>query len=255
MKRLSLIPVVLVCCVLTAIVPQGTSGQVLVEDDPAKIVVLAHGFLRTKNSMYFLQKALEDRGYEVVNRTYPSGENTIENNATFINDFVNDKLREFPPDAELYFVTHSMGGLVVRCYLDEYRPEQAKRLVMIAPPNRGATMAEYLDMYPITDALLGPSGEEMAMGEDYLSNLCGGAPDIEFGIIAGGRGDGEGYSPLLDGDDDGTVSVWTTYLPGAVDFLVLEHIHTFICDHPDTIENVIHFLETGRFELHTAPPE
>lgn len=230
-------------------------GQVPKKEDPAKIVVLVHGFRRSKNSMYFLQKSLEDRGYEVVNRTYPSGKNTIENNATFIDDFVNDKLKDFPPDTELYFVTHSMGGLVVRCYLETYRPAQAERLVMIAPPNRGATMAEYLDMYPITDVLLGPSGEEMAMGEDYLEGLCGGAPDIEFGIIAGGRGDGEGYSPLLEGDDDGTVSVWTTYLPGAVDFLVLDHIHTFICDHQDTIDNVISFLETGQFMLHTAPPD
>ena len=255
MKRLYIISLLLLCFVLTAIVPQKSSGQILVEEDPVKIVVLVHGFRRTKNSLYFIQKALEDRGYEVVNRTYPSGENTIENNASFINDFVNDKLKEFPPDAELYFVTHSMGGLVVRCYLEEYRPEHAKRLVMIAPPNRGATMAEYLDMYPITDALLGPSGEEMAMGEDYLEGLCGGAPDIEFGIIAGGRSDGEGYSPLLEGDDDGTVGVWTTYMPEAVDFLVLDHIHTFICHHQDTIDNVIYFLESGRFLLHTAPPE
>jgi pimeloyl-ACP methyl ester carboxylesterase len=241
--------------VLIAPIPERSPGQIIADDDPVKVVVLVHGFRRTKNSMYFLQKALEDRGYEVVNRTYPSGENTIENNATFINDFVTDKLGELPPDTELYFVTHSMGGLVVRCYLEEYRPEQAKRLIMIAPPNRGATMAEYVDMFPISDVLLGPSGEEMAMGEDYLANLCGGVPDIEFGIIAGGRGDGEGYSSLLEGDDDGTVSVRTTYLPGAVDFLVLDHIHTFICDHQDTIDNVVHFLENGRFILHTAPPD
>jgi len=255
MKRLSLFASILVCVVLTFGIPERSPGQNIAEDDPVKVVVLVHGFLRTKNSMYFLQKALEDRGYEVVNRTYPSGENTIENNATFINDFVTDKLRQLPADTELYFVTHSMGGLVVRCYLEEYRPEQAKRLIMIAPPNRGATLAEYLDMYPITDSLLGPSGEELAMGGDYLANLCGGVPDIEFGIIAGGRGDGEGYSSLLEGDDDGTVSVRTTYLPGAADFLVLDHIHTFICDHQDTIENVVSFLEDGRFLLHTAPPD
>jgi len=255
MKRRYILSSLLICFALTAVIPQGSMGQAFGGEDPTKIVVLVHGFRRTKNSMYFLQKALEGRGYEVVNRTYPSGENTIENNATFIDDFVNDKLREFPTDAELYFVTHSMGGLVVRCYLETYQPEQAERLVMIAPPNRGATMAEYLDMYPITDTLLGPSGEELAMGEDYLEGLCGGVPNIEFGIIAGGRGDGEGYSPLLEGDDDGTVSVWTTYLPGAVDFLVLDHIHTFICDHQDTIDNIISFLETGRFLLHTAPPD
>ncbi len=224
--------------------------------DPAKrVCILVHGFLRTKYSMHFMEKEIANEGYLVINTTYPSGEYSIEGNADYINDTIEEVIRGIDGDYELYFVTHSMGALVMRCYLDRYQPRNAVRMVMIAPPNRGAAKAEIYSDFLLFDNLLGPSGMEMARGGGFLSKLCGGAPDIEFGIIAGGKGDGEGYSSRIEGDDDGTISVWATYMPETKDFLLLDHYHTFICHYKDVIENTKYFFEHGEFLMHTAPPE
>jgi len=220
-----------------------------------KVVILIHGFYRTKYSFLLFEKELEKEGYFVINETYPSDEKTIEENALFLKKRVDSILLGFPEGAELYFVTHSMGALVARCYINTYHPKDAIRMVMIAPPNRGAVKAEYFKDFPLYDKILGPSGIELASGSDYISNLCGGAPEIEFGIIAGGKGDNEGYSTIIPGDDDGTVGVWSTYIPGAKDFLLLDYYHTFIIDRREVIENAINFLNTGRFLLHTSPPQ
>lgn len=222
--------------------------------DITKVVVLVHGFMRTKNSMHFLERELTLEGYHVINETYPSMEKSLEENADFLHEAIVAGTEKISVDYEIYFVTYSMGGLVTRCYLDKYRPAHAVRMVMIAPPNRGAMKAEFYSDFPLSDKFLGPSGLEMAMGEDFLTNLCGGAPEIQFGIIAGGKGDNEGYSKRIEGDDDGTVSVWSTYLNGSNDFILLNHQHTFICYYKDVIDNTKNFLEKGVFLLHSTPP-
>ncbi len=69
-----------------------------------------------------------------------------------------------------------------------------------------------------------------------------------FAIVAGGTGDGEGFNPLLPGDDDGTVALAETRLDGALDFLVVPEIHAVISNHRDTIRATINFLKHGRFD-------
>jgi triacylglycerol lipase len=221
---------------------------------PTKVVVLVHGYMDTRLNLYSMERELGRDGYVVINKTYPSMDLSIEECADYLAGVIESELAEVRKPYELYFVTHSMGGLVARCYLNRYHPEGAKRLVMIGTPNRGAMKAELVARVPLADKILGPAGMEMAKGENYLTELCGGAPTIEFAVIAGGKGDGKGYSRLIPGDDDGTVAVWSTYLPGARDFLMLDHIHNLICFHEDTIENTKAFLKDGSFLIHTAPP-
>ena len=73
-------------------------------------------------------------------------------------------------------------------------------------------------------------------------------PECEFGIIAGGHNDGQGYTPLLDGDDDGTVTVATTRLPGASDFIVIPSHHTLIESTQRTKELVLKYFQHGYFD-------
>jgi len=224
------------------------------ESEITKVVVLVHGYMRTKHSMRFLEKELSLDGYQVINETYPSVENSLEENADFLNNAIVSRTKMIKGKHEIYLVTYSMGGLVSRCYLNKYQPKSAIRMVMIAPPNRGSIRAEFFSDLPFSKTLLGPSGMELSKGEKYLRKLCGGTPDIPFGIIAGGKGDTEGYSHQIPGDDDGTVSVWSTYLPGSSDFILLKHQHTFMCYHKDVIDNTKNFLEYEDFLLHSTPP-
>jgi triacylglycerol lipase len=222
---------------------------------PVRVIVLVHGFMDTRFHLYFMEKELIAEGFVVINKTYPSVTMSIEECADYLAGIIRHGTEHIEGPYELNLVTHSMGGLVARCYLDRYRPPQAKCLVMIATPNRGVTKAEMAARLPLAERVLGPALMEMAQGKDYLCALCGGAPSIPFGIIAGGKGDGEGYSALIPDDDDGTVAVRSAYLPGAADFLLLDHIHNLICYYDDTIENTRAFIENGAFLMHTAPPD
>jgi len=221
---------------------------------PIQVVVLVHGFMDTRFHLYFMEKELTAAGYVVINKTYPSVTMSIEECADYLAGIIQHGTEHIEGPYELTLVTHSMGGLVARCYLSRYRPPEAKRLVMIATPNRGVTKAELAARLPLAERVLGPALIEMAQGKDYLCALCGGAPSIPFGVIAGGKGDSEGYSPLIPDDDDGTVAVRSTYLPGAADFLLVDHMHKFICFYDDTIKNTEAFIENGAFLMHTAPP-
>jgi pimeloyl-ACP methyl ester carboxylesterase len=221
---------------------------------PVRVVVLVHGFMDTRFHLFFMEKRLVDDGYRVINKTYPSVTMSIEECADYLARVIERGTEDIDGPYELDFITHSMGGLVARCYLAKYDPPQARRLVMIATPNRGVTKAELVARLPLADRVLGPALMEMAQGPDYLCTLCGGAPTVEFAVIAGGKGDGQGYSVLIPGDDDGTVSVRSAYLPGASDFLLLDHIHNLICFYDDTITNAQSFLADGAFVIHTTPP-
>ena len=83
--------------------------------------------MRTKYSMHFLEKELILDGYHVINETYPSMEKSLEENADFLNTAIFLETEKIKGDYEIYFVTYSMGGLVVRCYLNKYQPIHAVR--------------------------------------------------------------------------------------------------------------------------------
>lgn len=255
MKRVALILVIFLCSIFSGSKPALSRVFYAEKEEVTRVVVLVHGFLRTKYSMYFLEKELSLEGYHVISKTYPSVENSIEKNADYLNHDIELGTKNIEGPYELYLITHSMGGLVARCYLDKYHPVEAIRMVMIAPPNRGAIKAELFKDVPLFERIMGPSGIELTQGEFFLTELCGGPPDIEFGIIAGGQGDGEGFSSRIPGDDDGTVSVWSTYLPEAKDYLLVNRYHTFMCYYKDVIDNTKSFLESGSFILHTSPPQ
>ena len=72
-------------------------------------------------------------------------------------------------------------------------------------------------------------------------------PPIEFGILAGGLGDGKGFNPILPGDDDGTLSLDETRLEGAKEFLVLPYQHSLILLRKKTAAMTADFLENGSF--------
>jgi pimeloyl-ACP methyl ester carboxylesterase len=248
----TIIVIISISLLISALLPLAAARAA---EQPVRVVVLVHGFMDTRFHLYFMEKQLISDGYVVINKTYPSVTMSIEDCADYLAGIIERETEDITGPYELDFITHSMGGLVARCYLAKYRPPQARRLVMIATPNRGVTKAELAARLPLADKVLGPALMEMAQGRDYLCALCGGAPAVEFGIIAGGKGDGKGYSILIPGDDDGTVAIRSAYLPGASDFLLLDHIHNLICYYDDTITNARAFITTGAFLMHTAPPD
>ena len=208
------------------------------------LVLLVHGILRSTGTFSALEKALIETGFDAVAISYPSSRGTIEEHAEGL-----ARLLDRQEGTEtVSFVTHSMGGLVVRHLLARERAWkrriEVRRIVLIAPPNRGSAIARLLEDVPAYRLIFGAAGQQLTPAE--VSR----APGLEhpFAIIAGGKGDGRGFNPLLPGDDDGTVRVAETRLEGAADFLVVPEIHALISNHRETIRATIDFLKHGRFD-------
>jgi hypothetical protein len=191
------------------------------------LVVLLHGLGRTRRSLSRMDSALVDAGMSTLRLGYPSTRGTIEQHAATVSSV----LERTPIPAKLSFVTHSLGGLVVR-YLFGMRGSwraAACRLVMLAPPNRGASLASRLDKGGALRAVLGPSFGQIAEGFARTLPL----PDVPFMIYAGDV-------PGLRGD--GLLTVEETWLDEADAHHVVPAIHTFIMNHPQVIRGTKAFL-------------
>jgi triacylglycerol lipase len=207
-------------------------------------VVLLHGLGRTGASMRPMQEALEGAGYRVVNLGYPSRRHPI----GALTDSVHAALRGCCADAgPLHFVTHSLGGILVRAYAEDHGAGGIGRVVMLSPPNRGSEVVDRLDDLPVFEWILGPAA--LQLGTDAAGVAVGlGPPPFDVGIIMGDASLNPLFSWWLPGPDDGAVSVESARLDGADDFLVVPYTHTFIMRREDVITQVLAFLHDGRFQ-------
>ena len=208
-----------------------------------KVVIAVHGIFRSSKSFAKMRDRLENDGYTVIGFDYPSSRVDIAKSAKYLEHVVTS----LKGVEEINFVVHSMGGLIVRQYRGQHKDKRVKRLVMLGVPNNGAQLADRFRRVGLYKAIFGPAGQQLVTkGSDkdgLIAKLP--VPDFPFAVIAGSRGTIKGYNPLIPGDDDGTVSVASTRLAGAADFLPVRALHSFMMGHKDVIDATARFIKTG----------
>lgn len=206
-------------------------------------VILLHGLARTDRSMHKLEQALLEQGYCVDNVRYESTRHDIE---TLSEQAIGAALATCPAGQPVHFVTHSLGGILVRQYLENHRIENLGRVVMLGPPNKGSEVVDKLAEFPGFHFINGDAGMQLGTGATSVPNRLGRA-DFDLGIIAGTRSVNLLLSSIIPGADDGKVSVENTRLEGMRDHLEMPVTHTFMMQNTEVIEQVIHYLRFGEF--------
>ena len=203
-------------------------------------VILLHGIIRSSKSMSRMQKSLNEAGFVPVPFDYPSTQANLDR----CSEYLDQVLKSLNGVKKISFVTHSMGGLVVRNWLRNHKDKRLTRLVMLGTPNKGAEMADKLRNVKLFKLILGPAGQQLVSGDaSDIAKLP--VPEFEFACIAGARGTAEGYNPIIPGDDDGTVAVSSVMLEGAADSEVFPVLHSFLPLHAAVIKSTQCFLKSG----------
>ncbi len=206
-------------------------------------MVLLHGLARRFQSMRKVQVALEKEGYRVLNVSYPSRRFRVEE----LSEIVLEKVAAETVEADqIHFVTHSLGGILVRYIQQNLAFDKIGRVVMLCPPNQGSEVVDRLGGFRAFEWVNGSAGLQLGTREDSVLKKLG-AIDFELGVITGDRSINWILSTMLPGRNDGKVSVESARVSGMADFKVVHTTHPNIMNKREVIEDVIAFLRLGKF--------
>lgn len=209
-------------------------------------VVLLHGLARTSHSMDRLADELTKAGYRVINMDYPSRKFEIPSLSRMVMPQALAECAELNPPRQIHFVTHSLGGILLRYHLSQEPIPGLGRVVMLSPPNQGSEVVDRLKNFPGFRLWNGPAGQQLGT-DDASIPLQLGPVNYDVGVITGDRSINLFLSMLIPGKDDGKVSTTRARVEGMHDYLILPVAHPFIMTDRRVMAQVIHYLSHGQF--------
>lgn len=240
----TLAPAILIATILggCATVPR---SEFVPATNSAGCVVLLHGLNRSLRAMEDMADALQEADFSTVNVDYPSQSGTVESLAPAVIDTGLGQCRESGAE-RIYFVTHSMGGILLRYAHQQVPIPELARVVMLGPPNQGSEVIDRTRDWPVAKVFSGEAGMQLGTDEDSIPAQLG-PVDFELGIIAGVGTINPFMSAVLPDYDDGKVSVDRTRVEGMTDFMIVDSSHHYLMNSETVIRNTVAFLQTGLF--------
>jgi len=214
-------------------------------DNDSEAIILLHGLARTSRSMNKAGKLLAAYGYKIVNVGYPSRTADI---GTLAQTYIAQALTQCDTQGikKIHFLTHSMGGILLRDYLASHAIDKLGRVVMLAPPNQGSEVVDKLRGWRLFYTLNGPAGLQLGTDNNSVPNQLG-PVNFQLGVIAGNKTVNPFLSRLIPDVNDGKVSVSRAQVAGMKDFIVMPYSHAFIMQHEAAIEQALYFIQQGCF--------
>ena len=209
-------------------------------------VILLHGLGRTSFSMSSIASYLKKSNYIVINQHYPTTKKSVRDLADENVDSMVNECQKLKP-AKIHFVTHSLGGIVLRTYLLDNKIHNLGRIVMLAPPNHGSQLADIFHHNILYQIFAGPAGQEITTKQPDLVKLNK-PVKYQVGVIAGNFNFSPFTRVIFHEDNDGKVAVSSTRLAGMKDFIVLPVSHMFMMRNKLVIKEIGYFLEKGSFD-------
>lgn len=196
-------------------------------------IVLIHGFGANRLAMFPMAHRFGARGFQVENFGYFSLA-SIQTTSQQLKQRLQHLEQKLDTGQQhsgrIHIVAHSMGCVLTRQALLDYRPRQLGRVVMMTPPSKGSPRADILA--PALGWLIKPL-QELKTSPDSLVNQLPG-PDYPFSLIRASH--------------DFLVPASYERLSGAEDQWLLKGMHSYVLFSPAAIDRIIHYLETGHFQ-------
>lgn len=220
--------------------PPASGGEQL------RAVILLHGLFRTRRCMKPMAAALGRAGFEpLVRMDYASTRRAIDDQAAALRRLT----QGLPPAAQLNFVGHSMGNIVLRRALHDWQQlgdpggvlPRLGRIVMLGPPNQGAAIARLLSRLRAFREVTGQGGMQLGPDFETLRPLLA-TPPCPFAVVAGDLSSLRLGNPLVGGPGDLIVSVDEARLQGATEFVTMPVSHTWLMTHRRVIQYTTEFL-------------
>jgi len=210
----------------------------------AKTVVCLHGLWMPGAVMTLVKRRLESEyQYQAHLFSYPSISGTLDENARSLSDFI--AKQQFD---RVHLVGHSLGGVVSLRMLALDPDAPVDRIVCLGSPLCGSRAASHLNQTDWGNTILGKSLTEGVVDEaanQWARDVCA---SRDIGVIAGTVPVGVGQLVTsFEGDNDGTVAVSETQLPGIKDHICLAVNHKGLVISSDVIDQTAAFLKRGEF--------
>ena len=207
-------------------------------------VFLLHGLARSSSSMKGMERFLKDHNFSVTNLDYPSRKFSIPELAKQVRERISENPKSRSAE-KIHFVTHSMGGILLRQIQSVDPLPNIGKAVMLGPPNQGSEIVDKLGKMKIFKMINGPASLQLGTDPESIPNILG-PVNFELFVIAGTRSINPILSQMIPGTDDGKVAVARTGIEGMQEFLEVQSAHPFLMNNRIAREATLHFLKTGQ---------